>query len=253
MDMIEYHKTVADEMDAVKKRIRHLMNEPHWLTDGEVKESILRHILRRHLPERFRVGRGFVITQERCSTQIDILVYDSASALIFKEGDLVFASPEAVRAIIEVKSRTTRQTLSQALDRLIPNCELIYQRRMPGIGHIRHTNFFSGVFSYETDIDDEDVVLDLLQEKSGGHPHRVVSHACLSDSLFFKYWDAHVWDNDVPEWHSYQLHRLAPAYFVGNLVDILAPNSVFANPKLWFPLHSKEVHKTGTKSLTLAR
>ncbi len=184
---IEYHKSVADEMDAVKQRIRHLMNEPHWLTDGEVKESILRHMLRRHLPERFRVGRGFVITQDRCSTQIDILVYDSASALIFKEGDLVFASPEAVRAIIEVKSKTTRQTLSQALDSLIPNCELIYQRRMSGIGEVRHSDFFSGVFSYETDIDDESVVLNLLQDKSEGHPHKVVSHVCLSDSLFFKY------------------------------------------------------------------
>lgn len=249
MDMIRYHKSIVDEMNAIKQRIRQLMNEPHWLTDGEWKESILRHILRRHLPERFRVGRGYVITQDRCSTQIDILIYDSASALIFKEGDLVFATPDAVHGIMEVKSKTTKHTLSEALDKLIPNCEMIYARRMPGLRHVTHHDFFSGIFSYETEIDNPNIALEMLQEKSNGHPHRIVSHVCLDESLFFKFWDAHVWDNKNPEWHSYRLERLAPAYFVGNLIDTLAPNSVFSNPKLWFPLDSKEVHKTGSRPL----
>src|SRR5437016_5226748 len=134
MNLIEYHKSVADEIDAVRNRIRHLMNEPHWPTDGEMKESLLRHILRRHLPETFRVGRGFVLSQDRCSKQIDILVYDSSSPVIFKEGDLVFLSRDTVRAIIEVKSKTTRQTFQLALDNLNDSASLfsdISEQRLP--------------------------------------------------------------------------------------------------------------------------
>jgi hypothetical protein len=77
MNMIEYHKSLNRELQALKDRVRNLMDDPHWLTDGEWKETVLRSVLRKHLPHSVQVGRGFVLTPSRCSKQIDVLIYDS--------------------------------------------------------------------------------------------------------------------------------------------------------------------------------
>jgi len=247
MDMIQYHKSVADELEAVKQRIRNLMSNPHWLTDGEVKESILRYILRRHLPDKFQIGRGFIFTSEQCSKQVDLIVYDSSFPLIFREGDLVFVTPDAVKAIIEVKAKTTTETLSLALDQLIQSSQIVadYYNTFSH-ARFRHYNLFTGVFSYETDIEDPDLVLDLLQDKANGDSRMVVNHLCLNDSLFVKFWIGG--GSQADEWRSYWLDRLAPAYFINNIINEVAPLSVFSNEKVWFP-ESKEIHRTGTKPL----
>lgn len=249
MDILQYHKSVANELDAVKQRIRNLMNRPHYLTDGEVKESILRNILRRHLPEQFTIGRGFIFTPTKCSSQIDILVYDSSYPTVFREHELVFVTPDAVRAIIEVKTSTTRHIISEAFDKLIENAELV-ANFYGQFGHpqARRYTLFVGLFSYDTEVRDNQIILDLLYEKAGGDNRKVVNHVCLNDSLFFKFWDAGIW-SPHDEWHSYDLERLAPAYFINNVVNEVAPISVYSNAKTWFPLHSKEVHRSSVKRL----
>jgi len=249
MDLIEYHRSIAAEMNAVKDRIRHLMPEPHWLTDGEGKEAVLRYILRRHLPERFKVGRGFIITEQTCSSQIDILIYDSSAATIFKDGDLVFAGPDAARAIIEVKSKMTDGNLPEVIDKLIANLELVFNQRMPRGLPRRHRDLFVGAFSYESDLH-VDVALNLLHDKSRGRLEKVVNHLCLDSSTFVKFWNGLGGVNEQPEWRAYEINSLAPAYFIGNLVDSLAHDSVYPNQRLWFPLESKEVHKTGSRPLS---
>jgi hypothetical protein len=85
-DFKAYHRSVSDELYSVKNRIRNLVR--HWGTDGEAKEVALRSVLRRHLPESVIVGRGFVVTPEASSTQIDILVVDASKPTLFKDGDL---------------------------------------------------------------------------------------------------------------------------------------------------------------------
>ncbi|MCX6132995.1 MAG: hypothetical protein NTU47_04185 [Ignavibacteriales bacterium] len=249
MDILQYHRSVAEELNAVKHKIRDLMNNPHWLTDGEIKESILRNILRRHLPGKYEIGRGFIFTPTGCSKQIDLLVYDSSFPVIFREQDLVFVTPDAVRAIIEVKTKTTAKSLSKALDNLIHNVLIVEQhyRQFTQL-QLSHYSLFTGIFSFETDIQDPDIVLELLYHKAKEMRSRVVNHLCLNDSLFFKFWESHVW-TPYEEWHSYHLERLAPAYFLNNIVNEVAPISVFSNMKFWFPLGSKEIYKTGAKRL----
>lgn len=69
-DFRSFHRSIVNEMDAMKNRVRHLIQDRHWLTDGEFKETILRSVIRRHLPDSMIIGRGFVVGRNRVSTQI---------------------------------------------------------------------------------------------------------------------------------------------------------------------------------------
>jgi hypothetical protein len=79
-DFVAYQKSIAEELRSTKDRIRQLIDQEHWLSDGEHKESILRNILRSRLPESVRIGRGFVCFprsangSKKSSGQIDILI-----------------------------------------------------------------------------------------------------------------------------------------------------------------------------------
>jgi len=62
MDLNNYFESLGLELDSLKLRVRRLLTSPNWQTDGEWKESVLRQVLRRHLPDTAVVGRGFVIS-----------------------------------------------------------------------------------------------------------------------------------------------------------------------------------------------
>jgi hypothetical protein len=59
-DFLAFHRSLCDELKAIKDRVRNLIQ--HWPTDGAFKESALRSVLRRHLPESVYIGTGFVVT-----------------------------------------------------------------------------------------------------------------------------------------------------------------------------------------------
>src|SRR3990172_8423163 len=102
-----YFRSLALEMDALKDRVRHLIESEHWQTDGEWKESVVRQMLRRHLPASVTVGRCFVVGASQASHQLDVLIYDSSKPVLFRDGDLAFVTPDAVVGVIEVKARAT--------------------------------------------------------------------------------------------------------------------------------------------------
>ncbi len=107
MDTLGYFRSISSELNALKDRMQYFVRDQHWLTVGEGKELILRTMLRRHLPGSVQVGRGFVIDDGWRSTQIDILLYDNTKPVLYRDGDLVFVTPDAVRGIIEVKAAVT--------------------------------------------------------------------------------------------------------------------------------------------------
>ena len=100
-------------MQSLKNRIRNFISDAHWQTDGEWKESILRSVLRRYLPNTTGIGKGFIITKEGPSTQIDILIYDATKPILFKDGDFILVTPDATLGIIEVKTRVKRNDLKK--------------------------------------------------------------------------------------------------------------------------------------------
>ena len=57
MNVQSYFKSLSEELHSLKDRVRNLMDTPHWLTDGEWKESVIRYFLKRNLPRTVDVGR----------------------------------------------------------------------------------------------------------------------------------------------------------------------------------------------------
>jgi len=51
-----YFESLATELDALKNRVRNFIQDRHWQTDGEWKESVLRAFLRRNLPKSVQIG-----------------------------------------------------------------------------------------------------------------------------------------------------------------------------------------------------
>ena len=86
MDNEQYFRSITDEINALQNRVRNYI-ENHWPTDGRWKESVIRAILRRYLPQTVGIGNGFVVSPVKTSTQIDILLYDTTKPVLFQDGD----------------------------------------------------------------------------------------------------------------------------------------------------------------------
>jgi hypothetical protein len=141
MAFIEYHKSIAKELSATKDRIRQLIGDRHWQTDGEHKEAVLRRVLRNQLPESVRVGRGFACFRDNTSSQIDILVTAGDKPTLFRDGELALVTPDAIHSIVEVKTALhDRTSLREALNKVSNDIE-----------HIRHQNpgCLAGLFIYD--------------------------------------------------------------------------------------------------------
>jgi hypothetical protein len=253
MDVQAHFKSLTAELEALRDRVRNFsVATPHWPTDGEWKESVLRAVLRGYLPAHIEPVRGFVVTPQRGSGQIDVLLYDNRKPVLFRNGDLVFATPDAVAGIVEVKSHIANRTaLRNALTSLADDAEMIRCSRAPSC-----PDLFVGLFSYVTGVAQWAGVLDDLQETARGDARRIVSHVCLGCSHFTRFWSRspegqHVRRYD--SWHAYELPNQSAGYFINNLVASVAGESVADNHALWFPRPGKELRRLGTRHFALAR
>jgi hypothetical protein len=238
-DFTAFHRSVSDELYSVKDRIRNLVR--HWGTDGEAKEVALRSVLRRHLPESVIVGRGFVVTPEASSTQIDILVVDASKPTLFKDGDLLIVTPDAVRGVIEVKTELrTRPLVAEALSKLSAIEDMC--RDATGKDQV-----WTGLFVFHGANDIAPRLLAGLSDAYEG-TRRKVNCISAGRDTFVRYWDrgadVHSFERGSV-WHAYTLPGVAPSYFMGNLIDSIGSvdnsNAGFA----WFPmLGGKEQHRT---------
>jgi hypothetical protein len=237
MDVESYYRSLTIELESLKDRVRNFIHGAHWLTDGEWKESVLRSIFVRKLPDTFKVGRGFILTENGATSQCDIIIYKSSAPIMFKEGDLEFLTPDAVAGIIEVKSKVNKQILEAVLDKFAN----IGQK----LGRHKEHCFF-GLFSYETDIRNDDVVLQCLQNKCN-HETKIVDLINLGCSTFVRWWKFSPYGGNThyERWHSYRLENMSAGYFISNVIDFINPESVGSNSWLWFPEEGKESKKTG--------
>jgi hypothetical protein len=241
MDVTSYFESLGQELGSVKQRVRHLIADANWQADGEWKESVLRQVLRRHLPASAVVGRGFVVTGVSATSQLDVLIHDGSKPVVFKDGDLAFVTPDAVLGIIEVKSRVNPSQFGAAAGRLAKNIELI--RLHP------NTRAFAGLFAFDSDGENSAIY---LERAAGAAPtwNERLDFAAIGDSLFLKYWylDPETQRRMYQTWHSYRVPSLAPGYFVHNVVDAVSPESVFRNNEVWFPTAGKEPYRDGSKA-----
>lgn len=233
-----FHRSVTEELYSIKDRIRNLVR--HWPTDGESKEAALRSVLRRHLPASVIVGRGFIVTSDRSSTQIDILVIDSSKPTLFREGDLLIVTPDAVLGVIEVK--TELQARPEMVDTLTKLSKIEEMFR----DSTGRDSVWTGLFIYNGNESHQKQLLKAVGEayQETRHPVNCIS---FGKNVFIRYWPQ---GEDVnspesgPVWHSYILPGIAPSYFMGNLIDSISSVDHSTASFAWFPmLGGKEQHR----------
>lgn len=246
-DYLAFHRSLTDELHALKDRVRNLV--PHWGTDGEYKEAALRAVLKRHLPESLIVGRGFIVTATTASTQIDLLIVDSSKPTLFRDGDLMFVTPDCVKAVIEVKTSLDSTTdVRDCLAKLGEIGRLCREHREPLP--------WLGLFCYECDLQNDTLLLDAAFDACLATD---IAVNCISygKDLFIRYLDRgerEIGDNSeatrTRRWRSYFLEHLASAYFVGNVVDSISDLSRRRRDYAWYPLRNgKQTHRLGEQRL----
>jgi hypothetical protein len=241
-DFTEFHKSLTAELYSLKDRIRQLVR--HWPTDGEHKEAALRSVLRRHLPQSADVGRGFIVTETDSSTQIDILIVDNRKPVLFREGDLMIVTPDAVLAVAEVKTELQDGTmLCNAIKKLANiRCLIGSNERFRPVAE----RIWSGIFAFN-EIDLSHTVM--MTAVGRACVNRIYPINCISagKSKFIRFWESgQVVHSSEPRgvWHSYDLPEVAPSYFIGNLVDSISPFEQSDACYAWFPvLGGKEQHR----------
>ena len=236
MNIEAYFRSLSSECTTLKDRVRILIDENHWPTDGEWKESVLRSMIRRSAPDSITVGRGFVVDHDRCSKQIDVLVYDNSLPILYKDGDLVFVTPSSCRAIVEVKTRLTVAKFRKAAEDLAGNAEFIRPRGM-GIP------LFTGLFTYEIQARSTEPFLEAVKDVSNSDDLKIIDHVALGDSSFVKYWNTNPNNQSTRSynyWHLYRLPQMSFGYFIHNLLVEVSRDPAARRDPAWFPKETKE-------------
>jgi hypothetical protein len=228
----DYYKSLSMELRGLKNRVRHLVR--HWQTDGEWKESVLRTLLRRQLPRSVEVGRGFVVSPEGTSSQIDVLLFDTNNPVLFRDGDLAVVTPDAVMGAIEVKTGVNLTQFEESVEKLCNTIELIQAQP-------NHLRFF-GLFAFEDRTSGPQDVVDAIKRAVRGSGGRELHGVCLGTDLFVRYWNTSPEPPPRPyaRWRAYELPDEAQGYFLHNVIEAISPHSVDANSALWYPPGGKE-------------
>lgn len=236
MSLIEYHRTTTKELLAITNKVRNLI--VHWGEDGRYKEAVLKNVIKRFLPEKYTIGTGFVIKQTEIrgehlsSRQIDLIIYDDESPILFKEGDFVILTPDSVRGIIEVKANLQNQGLTAVLKQANENGKFIFSGKAD-----KNKKFFNGVFSYEGFENNFNIqtFVDNYKLSNIGfsddpdYKKFKVNHVSLNKDWFVK-----IWINDAESHSLYNLKDLSFSFFISNLTDTLANKSVQKNNFIWY-------------------
>jgi hypothetical protein len=238
MDIVGFHKATTNELLALSNKVRFLIS--HSAEEGRYKEAVLKNVIRRFIPERFSLGTGFVVKpganrgQHSESKQIDLIIYDSMSPLLFKEGDFVIITPDAVRGIIEVKANLYNQNITEVIKTANENGKFIFQGRNP-----EEDAIFNGIFSF--DRSDSKINYSSLQKNiTNGHlplqdvilGHAfLVNHISFDKDCFYRYWPVGDYSHSI-----YDIKDLSFPFFISNLVSFLAGDSIAENGELWFAI-----------------
>jgi hypothetical protein len=235
MNANAYFDSISQELLGLQNRVRNFLSTPHWLTDGEWKESVLRSMLRRHLPQSVQVGRGAVIREEGNSRQMDLLIHSADAPVLFRDGELVFVTPDSVVGVIEVKTSLDNTSFNQAVSQLVDQAKVASYPT-------RYRKFF-GIFAYESTVDSRHA-LETLRDAAVKPGGATIDLVCLGQDHFIKWWQRDPLNpkRSAERWHSYRFTNKAPGYFIHNVVEAVSPHSVSENESVWFPKEGKEIH-----------
>jgi hypothetical protein len=218
----------------------------HPAENGRFREIILSNTIKKHLPQKYGIGTGFIIKQRETrgdhdvSTQVDLMVYDNSYPVLFREGNFSIVTADAVRALIEVKTNFGRTTFPREYDKANKMGTFIMSNR--DLEQIP-TPLFNGIFYFsnqEVTSSEASIEQSLLRRQSGITDNDLlhlscVNHICFSDKVFYKYWHS---NNDGSKHKFYRLEDLAYSFFISNLLSYLEGRTMRDNTFIWYP-HDK--------------
>jgi len=131
-----FFHSVANELSIKSDQVETLIS--HSGTVGSFRENILIGLLNKYLPNQFKASSGFI---KNIRYQIDIIIYDNQNySPHFNEEGIVVIEEEAVRGIIEVKTKLNSNTVKQAISHLSKINQALKQR-LP---------IFKGIFGFDS-------------------------------------------------------------------------------------------------------
>lgn len=115
---LELLQAAGRQLQAEFREIRE--SNPHAGDSGAEAEEILKQFLRDRLPRRFAIESGIVLGgQGQVSRQTDLIIYDAMSAPVYRKGPRTHIVPrDNVAAVIEVKSKLSKEQLADAIDKI---------------------------------------------------------------------------------------------------------------------------------------
>ena len=247
--LLDYHRTIGAELTELKNRVRHLLGDTeHWLSDGRHKESILKNVLERHLPETISASNGFIRYPETCSSEIDLVLYNNSKPLLFKSNDLVITTPSTIFGAIEVKTKLRTDGLEAVLAKLSDNSEKtinqIHSNAWENLdfskGQLQTHPWFS-LFCYDSEVPDRKL-LECLKDTANRKYERAVKCISLGEDKFIRFWvgqKKRPYDNEsFTGWKLYKLKGLSFSYFISNM--IWQDQLLTSENSPWFALNDKE-------------
>ncbi|MEK4009400.1 DUF6602 domain-containing protein [Paenibacillus sp. FSL H3-0333] len=245
-----YYQSFSKELDVAKNRVRDIIGNAHWISDGTHKEAILQDVIKRFIPQKYSVSSGFILSNdgESCSKQLDIIIYDQASPLLFNGPNFVIVPDQYVRAVIEVKTSLSVGTkLKDALENLY-TVQSIMERASD--------NVYFGIFSYGyqdyRSIGPELVaqrlftrIQEFYRDKRQRYDGmdlqflqtRTLTSLCINRQIYGLHWNNTAHNN--PKFGLYNTREQSFNYFVSNLLSTLDNDAITLSKPLWFP-QSKE-------------
>jgi len=112
--MLGIANQLKTDFDSLSSQIKHSG------TKGSIREDVLIEFLRKHIPNRYAVNKGEIISsKDETSKQIDVIIYDREYHPVFYSvGGNVLVPSESVMTIIEVKSNLTKKTFKDAVENI---------------------------------------------------------------------------------------------------------------------------------------
>lgn len=143
---------------------------------GENREEILSEFLATHLPKRYGITKGQVVTRHGLiSPSIDIIIYDALNCPILYSGRTAIVPVEGVYGIIEVKSKLSKAKLLEGMRNIKAFKELAPQdlgitQREGSFTMRRASRPFGAVFAFGlSDNSAESLAANFLEEHTKIH------------------------------------------------------------------------------------
>lgn len=245
----KYFKSFNDELNVVKDRVRSIIGNRHWASDGSHKEVILQDVIRRFLPSKFEITSGFIISDDgnTVSKQLDIIIYENCSPVFFKSANFVIIPKNYVKAVIEVKTNINNgDQFKNSLENLLEVQKIL----LKGSDEI-----YTGLFSYDyTSIEEKDgnIIAEEIFTKISGFYNEVVQDVnnveflkkfaltslCINGHIYGLHWNGPEQEN--PRFGIYETKENSFNFFISNLLNTLDNKN---SGRLWYPSSKQAQNK----------